>query len=132
VLERAFELQVTMDDPAGVGTARRAATGIVVQWDVRPSVADDACLVVSELVTNAVRHGRSDVVLRLKHYDGFLRVEVVDEDTRLPVLVAPDPQSLSGRGLGIVASLATSWGAERTAGGKIVWAEFDVSERREG
>ena len=130
-MERTFEVQVHVDDPLGVRKARRAATDAIEQWAVRPSVTDDACLVVSELLTNALSHGRSDAVLLVRHHHGCLRVEVVDEDTRLPVLVAPDPQSLSGRGLSLVASLATSWGAERTAGGKSVWAEFDVSDRRE-
>lgn len=44
--------------------------------------------------------------------------------------MAPDWQSLSGRGLTLVASLASLWGAEHTATGKVVWAEFDVGERR--
>ncbi len=81
---------------------------------MRASVVDDACLVTSELVTNALLHGRSDAALRLLHEDDYLRVEVIDQNSRLPVLVAPDRASLSGRGLAIVALLATLWGTERT------------------
>lgn len=129
-MEQAFELLLEADDPAGVRAARRATTRVVSGWAARPGVVDDACLVVSELVSNALRHGRSDAVLRLRYEDGRLRVEVLDEDTRLPVLVVPDSESLSGRGLALVAALATLWGAERSASGKTVWAEFDMTERR--
>lgn len=129
-MDDTFELRIAADEPAGARTARRFTAGVVERWAVRPGVADDACLVVSELVTNALGHGRSDAVLRLLHRDGLLRVEVLDDDTRLPVIVAPDPNSLSGRGLTLVASLAALWGADRTGFGKVVWAEFDVCDRR--
>lgn len=130
-MEQVFELLLAADDPAGVRDARRATTRVVASWAGRPGVVDDACLVVSELVTNALRHGRSDAVLRLLHQDSCIRVEVLDEDTRLPVLLPPDPRALSGRGLALVAALATLWGAEPSAAGKTVWAELDISDRRE-
>ncbi len=129
-LDDTVELRVAADDAAGARAARRFAAGVIDQWAMRPGVGDEACLVVSELVTNASTHGRSDAVLRLLYRDGVLRVEVLDEDTRLPVIVAPDFNSLSGRGLTLVAALATLWGADRTADGKVVWAEFDVCDRR--
>lgn len=125
-----FQLQLAVDDAAAVRVARRSAREVIEQWTVRGSVADDACLVISELVTNALMHGRSEAVLRMHHNDDGLLVEVMDQNTRLPVLVAPDPHSLSGRGLALVASLATLWGAEHTPTGKVVWAEFDLTDRR--
>lgn len=125
-----LELPIAADNPAGVRVARQATTEVITCWDVRAGVADDACLVVSELVTNALLHGRSDTVLQLLRDGDRLRVQVLDQDTRLPVPVAPDPQSLTGRGLAIVASLAALWGTERTAAGKLVWAEFDLADRR--
>ncbi len=131
MLVETFELRVAVDDVTAVRAVRRAVSGVVAQWSVRPALADEACLVVSELVTNALVHGRSDAHLRLMHHGPCLRVEVADEDTRLPVVAAPDPQSLSGRGLLLIASLVTTRGAERTADGKVVWAEFDVSDRRD-
>ena len=130
LVQGVVELQLGLDDPVGVRAARRTAAEVVRGWAVRRSVGDDAGLVVSELVTNAFTHGRSDVVLRLLHDGDCVRIEVSDDDTRLPVQLAPDPQSLSGRGLALVAALSTLWGAERTASGKTVWAEFDVSDRR--
>lgn len=128
---RAVELRVAMDDPCGVRTARRAAAATVSGWAARDDVADDVCVVVSELVTNALTHGRSDALLRLvKVTECCIRVEVVDDDTRLPLPMAPDQDSLSGRGLVLVASLSTLWGIERGEQGKTVWAEFDNRDRR--
>ena len=129
-MDRTFELRICVDDPRGVRTARRAAAGVFVGWGLYAGLSDDVCLVVSELITNAVVHGRSDAVLRVQREMDNVRVEVFDEDTRLPVPTAPDRQSLTGRGLVLVASLATLWGAERTGTGKIVWAEFKAAERR--
>ncbi len=126
-----FEVRVAVDDMTAVRAVRRAVSDVVAQWSVRPALVDEACLVVSELVTNALVHGRSDALLRLTHDGPCLRIEVADEDTRLPVVAAPDPLSLSGRGLLLIASLVATWGAERTADGKVVWAEFDVSDRRD-
>jgi hypothetical protein len=54
-----------------------------------------------------------------------LRIGVLDENTGLPVIVAPDLESLSGRGLLMVAWLVTTPGAQRTATGKVVWAELE-------
>ena len=70
------------------------------------------------------------VPLQLLRAGDRLRIEVLDQDTRLPTPATPDPHSLTGRGLTIVASLATLWGTERTTAGKLVWAEFDLSDRR--
>lgn len=128
--ERALELRVAVDDPQAVCAARRAAAAVVGGWGVRDGVGDDVRLVVSELVTNAVRHGRSDAVLRVLRDGCSVRVEVLDDDTRLPVPAAPDRLSLSGRGLALVASVATLWGAERTGSGKLVWAELEAFDRR--
>lgn len=125
-----MQVHLTASDPAAVRAARRATTEAVQSWAARPGMADDVCLVVSELVTNALLHGRSDAVLRVVRQRGSIRVEVQDDDTRLPLPSAPDPQALGGRGLALVAALSTLWGAERTEGGKTVWAEFDLGERR--
>jgi two-component sensor histidine kinase len=125
-----MQVQLAANDPAAVRVARRATTQAVRAWAPRPGVAEDVCLVVSELVTNALLHGRSDAVLRVLQQHDSIRVEVQDEDTRLPLPSAPDQQALGGRGLALVAALATLWGTERTDSGKTVWAEFDLRERR--
>ncbi len=128
----AFELVLGVDDPLAGRAARHATADIIQRWDLRPAVVGDSCLVVSELVTNALVHGRSDVMLRLLKTDDRLRIEVFDDNTRLPAMVAPDPQSLSGRGLFLIAALVSTWGTERTPNGKVVWAEFDLRDRRTG
>jgi anti-sigma regulatory factor (Ser/Thr protein kinase) len=88
-------------------------------------------LLVSELVTNALRHGRPPVELRIRTARGrVLRIEVLDgavgED---PVPSEAPPDAISGRGLSIVAALAVRWGTEAAASGKVVWAELDPSSR---
>ena len=127
-----FELVLGVDDPLAGRAARHTAAEVIQRWDVRPALVDDSCLVVSELVTNALVHGRSDVLLRLLKTDDRLRIEVFDDNTRLPAMVPPDPHSLSGRGLFLIAALVSTWGTERTPDGKVVWAEFDLTDRRSG
>src|SRR5437764_3068847 len=60
---------------------------------------DDLVLIGSELVTNAVAYARSDVELVLRHTPGRMRVEVHDEDTRMPAAMPPDAEAMGGRGL---------------------------------
>ncbi len=128
-MDHTFEMRLAVDDLNGAGTARRAATTAISDWGVQPVVSEDACLVVTELVTNALVHGRSEAHLRLLHDEKCLRVEVADENTRLPMMAPPDPRSLSGRGLLMIASLVKTWGVERTASGKYVWAELEMDRQ---
>lgn len=96
--------------------------------DLPLQVRDDALLLVSELVTNAVRHGDPDIVLSLSVRYGRVRVAVQDSGASLPVLpaVAPSIDRPTGRGLLIVSATAADWGVERLpdGGGKRVWAEL--------
>lgn len=85
-------------------------------------------LVVSELFTNAVRHGDGRVSVRLALLDGVVRVEVADEGGRRPVLRVPDPtgRDPGGWGLQLVGQLSDDWGAEVSEGRTMVWAERAV------
>ena len=95
----------------------------------RTSVLPDVRLLVSELVTNAVRHGRGcdgGVELALQVEDGCVRVEVVDGGGGfVPRPRDPDPASMGGWGLVVVDRLADRWGVEG-AGGTRVWFEMNV------
>jgi anti-sigma regulatory factor (Ser/Thr protein kinase) len=89
-------------------------------------LADDAALLVSELVTNAVVHGRSDVVLHVWRTDSGVRVEIADRHPGPPALRRPDPEALGGRGLYLVDTLAQDWGVRPAKPGKAVWFELEV------
>ena len=86
---------------------------------------EPASLVVSEVVTNAVIHARSDAELVLERTPTALRISVTDRGsglTREPGSTGSD----GGRGLLIVQQLSTSWGAEPTGDGNRVWAELPI------
>jgi len=93
--------------------------------DLDPSLQEDAELLVSELVSNAVRHGRPSILLRVRTDPPGIGIEVHDAEPTLPELPAEDPSTdrASGRGLRIVAALASAWGVEPKDGepGKVVW-----------
>jgi anti-sigma regulatory factor (Ser/Thr protein kinase) len=86
--------------------------------------ADDATLIVSELLTNAVLHAGAPITVAMAAEEGTLRVEVYDGDGHMPAVAASAVDATNGRGLGLVGALSTTWGAERLAGGKVVWAEL--------
>ena len=109
--------------PASVRHARAQVRSLVADWP--PACTATLQVLVDELVTNAVLHARTslDIVARLEHHR--IRVEVSDDDPRMPRLRRYGPTSSTGRGLHLVEALATLWGAEPSPGGKVVWFEFD-------
>jgi anti-sigma regulatory factor (Ser/Thr protein kinase) len=92
-----------------------------------PEVVDTAELLVSELVTNAVLHAQTELLLHISLESG-LRISVEDTSVDAPADRSPDPAcdpgGERGRGLAVVTALATSWGWERTATGKRAWFEL--------
>ncbi|MFE8920520.1 ATP-binding SpoIIE family protein phosphatase [Streptomyces rochei] len=116
-------------DPAEVGRARAAVREQLHAWGL-PHLADTAELLVSEVVTNAVRHARARPVdLRLVRADTLL-CEVDDDDHDLPALRGAGPDDETGRGLRVVSALAREWGASRGRTGKTVWFELTLPRRR--
>jgi len=105
--------------------ARARQLTVSVAADVGVDV-DDAALLVTELASNALRHGGPGVDLWLRPATGGgLRVELVDgRATSLPRVQAPDADAEGGRGLLIVTVLARSWGTDRLSAGKCVWFEL--------
>lgn len=109
-------------------SARRTAAHLLRTWQVPDgSRVQDALLVVSELVGNAVRHGGERVVLELDLEGTVLVVGVRDDAEGLPRQRAVDDQAEGGRGLDIVAALSEEWGTDEiSAGAKRVWARLDL------
>jgi len=95
-------------------------------WLLDKEMTDTALLLVSELTTNAIRHGTPPVRMALRLDDGRLRVEVTDSSPTLPQIGQPGPDQIGGRGLQIVQQLAARWGAQasRSTLGKTVWFEM--------
>jgi CheY-like chemotaxis protein len=88
-------------------------------------VIEDALIVVSELVTNAIMHARSACDLRLKDADHILRIEVIDGGDGSPELQRPTAHSEHGRGLLLVSAMCAAWGVDTLGDGrKMVWAEL--------
>ncbi|WP_367325487.1 SpoIIE family protein phosphatase [Streptomyces sp. HUAS ZL42] len=108
-------------DPAHVAVTRQAATGQLTAWGL-----DEAAfvteLVVSELVTNAIRYGEPPIQLRLIR-DRSLICEVSDGSSTSPHLRRAHAYDEGGRGLLLVAQLTQRWGSRQTGRGKTIWAE---------
>lgn len=85
---------------------------------------DDGMLAVSELVTNAVLHGRDPLVLRLVRSEGCVRVEVQDGSPVSPSFSMLDPTAVTGRGLMLISAASDRWGVEPVPSGKQVWFEL--------
>jgi anti-sigma regulatory factor (Ser/Thr protein kinase) len=115
-------------DQGDVRGARRALRAALSAAAVDDGLLERGLLVLSELVTNAVRHARSAFTVAVEADVTRVRIEVFDRDTRLPVAVAADDDAMGGRGLQIVGAYASEWGAgtEERDGirGKVVWAEI--------
>ncbi|SNX64994.1 serine phosphatase RsbU (regulator of sigma subunit) [Streptomyces sp. TLI_55] len=115
-------------DPIEVGRARATVREQLHEWGLA-RLADTTELMVSELVTNAVRHSHSrPVELRLVRGETLL-CEVDDDDHELPTLRNAGADDEFGRGLRIVSTLAREWGASRTNAGKTVWFEQTLPRR---
>ncbi|WP_217171231.1 ATP-binding protein [Streptomyces sp. AC512_CC834] len=115
----------------GARLARLLAAHQLTEWG-HPhgtDAHDTAVLVVAELASNAVLHGRvpgRDFALFLRNDEGrgVVRIEVTDTHPARPVRSAPDPEEDGGRGLLLVDTLAVDWGVrDRLGPGKTVWAE---------
>ncbi|MFD5122739.1 SpoIIE family protein phosphatase [Streptomyces sp. NPDC058385] len=111
-------------DPATVADVRARATRQVEAWGLG-ELAMTTELIVSELVTNAIRYAEPPIRLRLLR-DARLTCEVADGSSTAPRLRHARSMDEGGRGLFLVAQLAHRWGARYTAGGKIIWADQEI------
>ncbi|MFD5384886.1 ATP-binding protein [Streptomyces sp. NPDC127074] len=111
--------------PRCVALARADLRKALAGWGLI-AIEEVALLVLSELITNAVRHARvpgRQIETRYLHQGDKVRIEVHDAADQLPKLRTPTPESVRGRGLVLVETLADQWGVTpRAAVGKAVWA----------
>lgn len=117
-------------DPRSASAARRFISDFCNAARLGEELCQVAGLLVSELVTNAVRYGGSSAVLEAQLPGGALRVTVADGNPDLPAVgLAPALTAEGGRGVLLVSTLADRWGVEQVpGGGKAVWFELDVAE----
>ncbi|MFM9372013.1 SpoIIE family protein phosphatase [Streptomyces sp. Da 82-17] len=113
-------------EPRSVGRAREYARAQLLAWDLEPLV-DTTELLVSELVTNALRYGEGDIRLRLL-LDRTLVCEVWDAGLVQPRRRRARDTDEGGRGLQLVGLLSASWGSRRTPRGKTVWFELPLPD----
>lgn len=121
-----------------VGLARRFLVTHCERWGCE-DVLEDAQLVVSELVTNALLHAGSRCELGIAFRNGWLRVEIRDRQSGGPEVQAADSENEHGRGLVLVSAMTNAWGMEPLEPvGKVVWAElrsgsqFEVGAEEDG
>ncbi|MFE4258350.1 ATP-binding protein [Streptomyces sp. NPDC056883] len=99
------------------------------EYGLRDETADDALLLVSEVVANACMHAGGPSSLLLRRTAEGLRIEVTDASPVAPAVRQPsDPARPGGHGLVIVDRLARKWGSEPVGGGKCVWVELDAPQ----
>jgi anti-sigma regulatory factor (Ser/Thr protein kinase) len=111
-------------DISAIGLARRFVADTVRTFGADDGRADDLALVVTELAANAVLHARTTFVVEVAVLDDGIQLSVRDLGSVVPTMAEVDCFGGSGRGLRIVAAVATRWGIERHRDAKVVWAEF--------
>ena len=111
--------------PSASSSPRRArlfVDEVLHRWR-RDGAIERTALIASELVTNAVHHAETEVVVVIEARDGGIYLEVLDHGPGLPRFIDVGDDRPRGRGLPIVEALASSWGVRSVEGGKGVWAE---------
>lgn len=108
-------------DPAAVSPVRNACARRLADWGLE-EIAFTTELILSELITNAIRYGTEPIRVRLL-YDRSLICEVSDGSSTSPHLRRAEATDEGGRGLFLVAQFAERWGTRYTARGKIIWSE---------
>jgi anti-sigma regulatory factor (Ser/Thr protein kinase) len=118
-------LDVTRD-PSAVPNTRHFAQAQLAAWEVDADVAETAVLLATELVTNAVRHGRGRICLRMRRACHAMYVEVDDDGSALPDRRHAEDDDEGGRGLQLVEALSEAWGTRPLDHGKSVWCSMKL------
>jgi hypothetical protein len=106
--------------PRSAGTARATVRDALARWGLQ-DLADTACLLVTEVLTNAIRHARCPIRMHLCRAAEEIIVEITDDSPEFPQRRLPDDDDEDGRGLLLVDALAAGWGARPAVIGKTVW-----------
>jgi anti-sigma regulatory factor (Ser/Thr protein kinase) len=114
-------------EPSSVAEARDFAVQAVARLSADGMRGRDAELIVSELVTNALRAGAHGIRVDLRLVDENLRVSVTDDASGWPAMRQASPVDVSGRGLALVAAVADEWGVVPLQVGKQVWADLSTT-----
>ena len=112
---------VVPNRPDSTPAARAFLARLLDGWGVADEVIDDASLLATELLSNAVRHGTGLVTLRVEVEQDVVHVRVHDDAAGQPVVKESDPTSIGGRGLFLVECVADQWGSDPDDAGKTVW-----------
>jgi anti-sigma regulatory factor (Ser/Thr protein kinase) len=109
-----------------IPAARAFLARLLHGWDLSDQVIDDASLLTTELMSNAVEHGTGIVHLEIAVHDGMLHIGVHDDAAELPVVREVSDVLLEGRGIWLVQSIAHDWGSDSSGEepGKTVWFEL--------
>jgi anti-sigma regulatory factor (Ser/Thr protein kinase) len=107
-------------EPQAVAAGRRFVQRTLTEWG-QPGHVDNAYLLVSEILTNAVHHARTAIGLRVYHTTREIVAEITDDSTHPPRRLLPQPDDENGRGLMLVEAVASDWGSRTAETGKAVW-----------
>ncbi|HEV7203989.1 MAG TPA: ATP-binding protein [Jatrophihabitans sp.] len=118
----AHEFAGDAQSPAAARGFAKSALAELLSEPVPPTLRDDVELVVSELVTNAVRAGSPTVTVQVSIEDAAILLRVADEARGWPEERHAGIHDTSGRGLPLVSALSSSWGVRIVEHGKVVWA----------
>jgi GAF domain-containing protein len=116
-----------VNDASTPQSVRHWAAAFLEHWAVPADERHTIILIIDELIANAITHTTGPTNIVLRRIGSTIRVEVTDPSDRQPRLRATSEDDLGGRGLQIVANLATRWGSDvREEGGKAVWFEMEI------
>src|SRR3954452_3965974 len=114
-------------EPESASRARRFISELCRATRLSAEICETAALLVSELVTNAVIHGKTSATIEVHRPPDSLRISVRDDNPDMPAAGAhPALTAESGRGMQIVSVLADAWGVEQLETGKAIWFELRV------
>ncbi|WVH81353.1 ATP-binding protein [Lentzea sp. DG1S-22] len=120
------EVRATLTAEGGsCARARRLVREVAASWGLPDDLADDAQLVVTELVSNGIDHGEAPLTLTICKRAAGMLIEVHDQSPKLPQLRPVDPNSARGRGMQLVQALSVRWGTTPRGTGKIVWSQLE-------